>query len=464
MNKCNKNLKTSIDLIILGATGDLAHKKLFPALYNLYDDFSFKEKFNIIALGRQNLSNSEFCSKFNDTINPSQKRDLFYNKIQYIQCDFTKKEELKLLKNNLDKTCSSKILYLALPPVIYKDVIQALIEAQFNIPCEEHSTFTRIVLEKPFGNNLESAIELNKTILSGFKEKQVFRIDHYLGKEPIQNIFSFRFANNSFENIWSSKYIDNIQIKVLEDIGVEDRGSFYDANGALVDVFQNHILQMLSILTMDRPKEFTEGYIREEKNNILKTLIYKSSLKGQYDGYRDEDNVDKNSKRETFIAVKLDINSKRWENTPIYIQTGKYLNEKRTEISVVFKENEPNLFKEKNNPNVLKFLIQPELGIELKLLGKVPSISDYMLSDIDMVYRYSNFFRELKSEYEKLLIDCILGNQINFTRSDEIDNAWRLVDEIEDDIKEKEPLIYQKESKGPSNTDTFIEQDSRYWQ
>ena len=463
MNQCNKIFKENIEIIILGATGDLSHKKLFPSLYNLYKDISFKEQFNIIALGRQPISNEEFCSKFDDTIEKTQERQGFYSKIKYIQCDFTNKEDLKILKTQLDKTCSSRIFYLALPPAIYKEVIQSLIDTTLNKSCEKHGTFTRIVLEKPFGKDLESSQILNKIILAGFKENQIFRIDHYLGKEPIQNIFSFRFANNIFENLWNNTYIDNIQIKVLENIGVEERGAFYDANGALIDVFQNHALQMLAILTMEKPTMFKEEYIREEKNNLLKSLIYKNSLKGQYEGYKNEKDVDKNSKRETFIAVKLEINNDRWKNLPVYIQTGKNLNEKRTEISVEFKPSNNNLFQNKLSSNILKFLIQPNLGIELKLLGKVPSISDYLLSDIDMIYRYSDFFGELKSEYEKLLIDCILGNQINFTRSDEIDNAWRLVDTIEKDIKEKEPLIYNKNSKGPTGLNEFIQKDSRHW-
>jgi glucose-6-phosphate 1-dehydrogenase len=461
----NKEIfEKSIDIVIFGATGDLAHRKLFPSLYNLYTDSSFKDKFNIIALGRIDSSNSDFTSRFNDTIPQKKERDDFYNRIKYFKCDFTKKSELIRLKVELDKVCNSRIFYLALPPAIYNETISSLIDTGLNIPCKEHSTFTRIILEKPFGHNLESSIELNKTILSGFSEKQIFRIDHYLGKEPVQNIFSFRFANNIFENIWNKDYIDNIQIKVLEDMGVEDRGAFYDANGALIDVFQNHILQILSILTMEKPHEFKEEYIREEKNNILKSIIYESSLKAQYKGYKEENNVSSESKRETFIALKLKIQNDRWSSIPIYVQTGKYLNEKRTEISVIFKKNGSRLFKGSNKPNILKFLIQPDLGIELNLLGKIPSVSDYILSDIDMLYKYSDYFGELKSEYEKLLIDCILGNQINFTRSDEIENAWRLVDKIENDIKNISPIIYEPRSKGPSNLDEFIKKDSRNWE
>ena len=221
---------------------------------------------------------------------------------------------------------------------------------------------------------------------------------------------------------------------------------------------------MLSILTMEKPREFKEEYIREEKNNILKSIHYESALKAQYKGYREERNVSPDSNRDTFIALKLNIDNNRWKDTPIYIQTGKYLDEKRTEISVIFKKNGSRLFGGSNEPNILKFLIQPDLGIELNLLGKVPSVSDYMLSDIDMLYKYSDHFGELKSEYEKLLIDCILGNQINFTRSDEIENAWRLVDKIEADIKDISPFIYETRSKGPKELNDFIEKDSRNWE
>lgn len=464
MNKdCKKETQSTIDFIIFGATGDLAHKKLFPSLFNLYKDFKFKEKIKILALGRSPQSSEEFVKRFDDTIAQSTQRDDFYKIIEYFPCDFTNIDELKKLKDKLDAACASRIFYLAIPPLIYPDVISNLESVGLNKTCDTHSTFSRVILEKPFGEDLESSKKLNKIILSGFQENQIYRIDHYLGKEPVQNIFSFRFANNTFENIWDCKYVDNIQIRILEDMGIEGRGEFYDSTGALVDVFQNHALQMLSILTMDKPKEFEENYIREEKNTLLKSLVFKDCIKGQYEGYTSEDKVSPDSKRETYVAVKLEIANERWNKVPIFIETGKYLNERRTEISVVMKKNKDKLFKGNSNNNVLKFLIYPDLGIELKLLGKVPTFSNYEVTDIDMKYKYSNFFGELKSEYEKLLIDCIQGEQINFTRSDEIENAWVLVDSIQKEIKDKTPIIYPKSSKGPKETIALLKKDTLYW-
>ncbi len=460
-DNCNKVLNKNIEIIIFGATGDLAHKKLFPSISNLFKDFKYKDKFNILALGRNEETTSDFTQRFNDTID-KENREQFYSKIEYFVCDFLKKEDLEKLKIRLDKTCSSKILYLAIPPSLYEAVILNIEEVGLNKPCSNHNNFIRIVLEKPFGENLKTSKSLNKTLLSGFSENQIFRIDHYLGKEPIQNIFSFRFANNIFENLWNNNYIDNIQIKVSEDIGIETRGFFYEQTGALVDVFQNHILQMLSVLTMDTPYLFEEKYIRKEKNNILKKLTFSDVIKGQYIGYKEENNVSPDSLTETYIALKLEIKNSRWRNVPIYIETGKFLKEKKTEISVVFKKGNNNLFK-KNGHNVLKFLIQPALGIGLTMLAKIPSIYDYEVSNINMLYNFSDYFGEVKSEYEKLLIDCIEGNQINFTRSDEIESSWILVDKIKTDIKNKKPILYKKGSLGPTERDMFLKKDNRYW-
>ncbi|MHB8442937.1 MAG: glucose-6-phosphate dehydrogenase [Patescibacteria group bacterium] len=468
-NHCSKIKKDSLRIFVFGATGDLAHKKLFPSLFNLYKNMRLNEDIEIVAIGRKDFSDSSFNNTLHSYIVKSlgglvKDEDLqsFFSRVKYLNVDFQNLEDIKKLKIISDSECMSQIFYLAVPPSFYKIISKNLEIVGLNKQCLDHNSFSRIVLEKPFGTDLKSAEDLNRVLLAGFSEKQIYRIDHYLGKEPVQNIFSFRFANNIFENIWSNKYIDSIQIQLLEDIGIEKRGAFYDATGVIIDVFQNHILQMLAILTMNKPKVFKEENIRYEKNSLISRISVTDIVKGQYEGYKEEQDVDPQSKRDTFVAMKIQISSRRWKGVPIYIKTGKMLDMKKTIISVVFKNTKKELFGGQFKGDILSFIIQPDLGIKLNFAGKVPGM-DYQIADIQMEYKYSDYFGELKSEYEKLLTDCILGNQMNFTRTDEIENSWRIVDKIENNVKDKQPLLYTKKSGGPKEAHDLINNDNRSW-
>ncbi|MCL4392998.1 glucose-6-phosphate dehydrogenase [Patescibacteria group bacterium] len=447
-NPCSKIVDEGLDFIIFGSTGDLSHRKLFPALYNLYKDVKYKDKINIIALGRKEIERDEFLSTFTPFIENKDKIEEFFGKIIYKKCDFTSTDDMNSLSQYLLSRCRSRIFYLAVPPLSYEEIISSIGKVGLQKECIEHKTFTRIILEKPFGYDLSSTKRINRLLLSLFKETQIFRIDHYLGKEPIQNILAFRFVNNVFENIWNNKFISKIEINLLEDIGIEKRGIFYEETGVLIDVFQNHILQMLSIITMNKPKIMNDEHIRREKNKILQKVRLGEFIKGQYEGYTDEENVSKTSLRETFLFTKVFLKSKRWRNVPIYIKSGKDLKNKDTNIKVYFKKIPQESFSGDFSQNILDFMIQPELGIYLNFGGKVPG-EENKVTNIKMEYLYTNYFGELKSEYEKLLIDCIQGKQMNFASTDEIETAWQITDRFEKRIKNIKPLIYKKHSLGP---------------
>ena len=458
---CEKAFEDSIDIVVFGATGDLAHKKLFPDLYNLAKDAKFSERVRIIAVGRADFTKDQFIATF-DLFIQAEDRDSFFSRVEYFKADFSNLDEMKSLADYLGKHCHSRIFYLAVPPAFYSVIAENLGKVKLNYSCSGHNTFSRIVIEKPFGIDLKSSLELNKTILSVFHEDQVYRIDHYLGKEPVENIFAFRFSNNIFENIWNNKFIDSIQIIATEDIGIEKRGAFYDSTGALIDVFQNHIIQMIAILTMEKPLKFQESFTRTNKANLIKQLTVSSVVKGQYEGYHDEPNVAPDSIIDTFIATKLTLQSPKFKGVPIYVKAGKMLSEKKTQIVVIFKPTINSLFAGDFSSNMLSFQIHPSFNIDLNFAGKVPGF-DYTITNMKMNYSYNNYYGELKSEYEKLLIDCILGNQLNFARTDEINASWKVTDVIKNKIRNIPPSIYPQGSTGPAEAETLIKSDGRSW-
>ena len=450
MNKKNfiHLVEDGLDFVIFGITGDLAHKKLIPSIFNLYKDVSYRSKINIIGIGRKEMQKEDFIKTFYPFIEESEDREMFFEKMEYFKCDFSNIEEMQSLKQELEKHCRSRIFYLSVPPLSYEEIISNIGKTGMYKNCNIHKTFIRIVLEKPFGYNLSSTKRINRKLLSIFKETQIFRIDHYLGKEPIQNILAFRFVNNVFENIWNKNFIDKIEINLLEEIGIEKRGVFYEETGVLIDVIQNHCLQMLSIISMNRPRVMNDENIRKEKNNVLKKVRIKGFIKGQYVGYREEANVSETSLRETYLFLKLFIQNKRWKGVTIYIKSGKELKYKDTSIKIYFKKIHQNSFVGDFSQNILNFMIHPNLGISLNFGGKVPG-EEYNITNIKMEYLYSEYFGELKSEYEKLLIDCINGVQVNFSSTDEIESAWSIIDNIERKIINIDPVIYKQGSLGP---------------
>ena len=345
--------KTPTVFVIFGATGDLARKKIFPSFFELFKNGLLPEKFKIIAAARSPFTTDQFLQILAQTVDAkSDTWDKFTKIIEYFQCDVERDVNLNKLEDELKKVekefgqCAQRVFYMAISPYIYEAAFDLLGKHNLHLSCAEHNTKTRIVVEKPFGHDYESSQILNKKLSTYFEENQIFRIDHVLGKETVQNIFAFRFANEIFEPIWNNKYIDNIQITYAEYVGVDRRGEYYDRAGALRDIIQNHLLQLLCIATMEEPDKFEQLAIRTKKLEVLKSIkkitpqeVANTTIRGQYEGYLSEEKVDPKSTTETYAMVKLEIENKRWQGVPIYLRTGKRLTGKVTSIIFSFKEN-----------------------------------------------------------------------------------------------------------------------------
>jgi glucose-6-phosphate 1-dehydrogenase len=391
--------------------------------------------------------------------------------------------------NKLDHergTGGNRIYYLSTPPSQYPDIIQNLGAAGLN---RSRKGWTRIIIEKPFGRDLASARELNRQVAKVFREEQVYRIDHYLGKETVQNILVFRFANGIFEPVWNRRYVDHVQITVAENVGLEGRGAYYEEAGAIRDMVQNHVLQLLTLVAMEPPIAFDANPVRDEKVKVLHALqpltgqdVVANSIRAQYGpgwvgghqvtGYTDEPGVSPLSVTETYLVLKVSIDSWRWAGVPFYLRTGKHLPKRVTEIAIQFKQPPLMLFKRSGEahgqvePNVLTLRIQPDEGISLKFGAKVPG-SETQIRSVNMDFFYgSSFFREQPEAYERLLLDCMLGDSTLFTRRDEVEAAWEFIQSILDEWK-TEPresiLTYESGSWGPQAADEFIWREGRRW-
>lgn len=408
-NEIQKIKKAAI--IILGASGDLAHRKLLPALSKLYDKGEIDASSIIIGSGRKDMSNDEFQSRVNST-DEFKKILLYHQGIKGLK-------ELLISKGGFDTI----IVFLALPPVVYGTTIHALRDEGFD-------TEIRIVLEKPFGYDYASAHKLNEEITTCFNENQIYRIDHYLAKEAVQNILVFRFANAIFSPVWNSRYIESIQINAFESIGIENRGAYFDNAGIIRDMVQNHLIQLLCLLTMEAPISLIAEEIRNQKINILKTLRVKNCMRYQYNGYREEDGVKSDSTTETYAEMELEIFNMRWAGTPIYIRAGKATNRKGTEIGVKFKSLPGLLYNENGNleQNKIIFKIQPAEGIVLDLSSKIPG-EDIKISNTNMNFCYRDSFAgEIPEAYQKLLLDALKGDRTLFVSADETELSWKQFD------------------------------------
>lgn len=458
--------KNHIIFLLFWATWDLAKRKLFSSLYNLYKTETDK-KIDIIAIWRREYSQEEFLryiDKETDLFIDKSDREKFKNyltTIIYIQLDITnQKWYLKLeeiIKSLLDKKWTSQILvYLSVWYNLFETIIK-------NLWILSLANRMKIIFEKPFWKDLESAIKLNNTILKFFTEEQIYRIDHYVWKESVQNILAFRFWNIFFEPLWNSNYIDNIQIIALEKIWIENRGSYYEQSGALRDMVQNHLFQILTIVIMDPPLDISSEQISLEKLKVLKELqIDKKSLVfGQYDWYRNEKNVSSTSNTETFVWMKVFVNSWRFKNLPIYLKTGKALNTKSTIVVIEFKEI-PNIFYRKYweiEKNRIIIEIQPDNKISLQFNLKRENIHN----QIQLVK--SEFRKIYKDDtYDRLILDCIYNNKLLFTDWSILRQSWEIVDSIIN-CKNDCPLvhIYKKGSKWPIQSDKLLEKDNRKW-
>jgi len=422
---------TNTAIVVLGATGDLAKRKLVPALIELYNLGKIEPSTVIIGEGRHELSNEDFRSKFQLP--------------QEITGKFYYHQGIKGLKQYIEemKSVNNIVFFLALPPNVYGDTVRQLSEEGFKENC-------RIIIEKPFGFDYESACKLGATIHNYFDEEQIFRIDHYLAKEAVQNILIFRFANFLFSQIWSNNYIDSIQINAFEQIGIENRAAYFDKSGIIRDMIQNHLFQLLSLLTMEAPVDISPEEIKHQKLNVLKSIRVKKCVKYQYKGYLNEPGVAKDSTTPTYAELKLAIDNFRWSGVNIFIRTGKALDRKGTEIGVVFKKL-PRILYNKNDemePNKIIIKIQPEAGIIIDLETKIPG-GDVKITTTNLAFCYKDSFQsEVSEAYQKLLLDALKGDKTLFVSEDEVEAAWEKLDPIIKDTKELK--YYEKGVTPPS--------------
>lgn len=440
-------------LVIFGATGDLMTKKITPALFNLFTKNKLPKLFRVIGYARRPMTDEQFRLHVSRIILTNKhikknKSDLndFLKRFFYNQGKFESLIDYKSLAKDLGrideewKVCSNKLFYTAVPPEHYQTIFQNLHDSGLTIPCGPEEGWTRVLVEKPFGKDAKTAERLDLKLAQLFKEEQIYRIDHYLAKEMLQNILSFRFSNNIFEQSWSNKFIEKISIKLLEKIGVEKRGLFYDGVGALRDVGQNHLLQMLALVTMEHPTGFSAEKIREKRTELLNCLIppslteiKKQSVRAQFIDYQSVAGVKKNSKTETFFRVRGYLDSARWQGVPIIMTGGKRLKNQIKNITITFKHSSPCLCPvgKKHIKDKIIFSLEPEEKIELHFLAKKPGLNmEVQERKFEFTYRVREKSGQYVEEYEKLLLDSIEGNQILFLSTNEVKSMWKFIDPI----------------------------------
>ncbi|HYI46536.1 MAG TPA: glucose-6-phosphate dehydrogenase [Actinomycetota bacterium] len=470
--------------MIFGASGDLASRKLFPALHNLQAEGLIPSETAIVGTGRTEFTDSAFAEQIRKAVDEHSRMkpttgswDVFASDIHYVTGDVADDDFFRRLKEQLEEldakagTKGNRVWYLATMPALFGPIAEGIGKSGLL----DTSGWHRLVVEKPFGTDLTSAKDLNATIGSSFAEDQIFRIDHYLGKETVQNLLVFRFANAIFEPIWNRRYVDHVQITVAETLGVESRAAFYEQTGALRDVAQNHLLQLLTLIALEPPVSWDADAIRSEKVQVLRAVRRWASdecservARGQYEGYLQEKGVDSSSSTETFIAIKLLIDNWRWAGVPFYVRTGKQLPAKMTEIAIQFKEVPHLMFRktavEELDPNVLSVRIQPNEGISLTFGAKVPG-PEVNVTTVDMEFDYEQDFGSGTPEaYERLLLDCMLGDATLFTRADEIEEAWEIMQPILDLwSRGGRPGPYDSGSWGPPRADELLSKDGRAW-
>lgn len=451
--------------IIFGITGDLSGRKLLPALLNLYVNKRLPPKFAIVGFSRRSFSREEFRQYIREhmKIKPGEYHgeDIkhFLDHMYYEQGFFDNPSSysgLSLRLESIDdgfRQCSNKLFHLAVAPHFYETILQNLSNSGLTIPCGGNEGWTRVLVEKPFGRDIETAKKLDKKLSELFEESQIFRIDHYLAKEAMQNILAFRFSNTLFEPLWSAKHIDTVHIKLLEANTVEGRGDFYDGLGALKDVGQNHILQMLSLIAMDQPENFSAEAIRKERAKLLSKLepmspkkLPKATTRSQYEGYINEKGVKQGSQTETYFCIETHIDSARWRNVPFYLESGKALAENKAEIDIYFKnDKEGDRDDDPENQNILTFRIQPDEGIKIRFFVKTPGF-DMKVEPKTMKFKYADFqsFQSLPDAYERVLFDAITGDQTLFTSTEEVMHAWKYITSVLESWKSVPLTSYKK--------------------
>ncbi|MDH0744892.1 glucose-6-phosphate dehydrogenase [Pseudomonas sp. GD03842] len=499
-SKQNAPVAPATTLFLFGAHGDLVKRLLMPALYNLFRDGLVGEDLHIVGVDHNTVSDSEFAQKLEDFIRKEAANkvaqggedpldpELWGNlaeRITYITGDFLDDATYSAIDDRIKRTGTrNAVFYLATAPRFFSEVVQRL--GSSGLMAENEEQFRRVVIEKPFGHDLPSAVALNACLLKVMSEKQIYRIDHYLGKETVQNILVSRFSNGLFESFWNNHYIDHVQITAAETVGVETRGSFYETTGALRDMVPNHLFQLLAMVAMEPPAAFGADAVRGEKAKVIGAIrpwsemeALANSVRGQYtdstlngtrvSGYREEDRVAADSTTETYVALKVMVDNWRWMGVPFYLRTGKRMSVRDTEIAICFKPAPYAQFRgtdvDRVAPNFLKIQIQPDEGMWFDLQAKKPGPTLDMQT-IELGFAYKDFFEMQPSTgYETLIYDCLTGDQTLFQRADNIENGWRAVQPFID-AWSKDPHVefYKAGEDGPAAADELLERDGFHWQ
>ena len=481
-------------LVIFGVTGDLSRKKLMPAVYDLANRGLLPAGFSLVGFARRDWKNQDFGKVVKEAVkqyartpwNESVWKQLSEN-IRFVSGEFDDDNAFDRLKATIDDldakvgTNGNHAFYLSIPPKSFAQVCQQL--KRSGLAEAGPDEFRRVVIEKPFGRDLQTSRELNEVVESVFPPDSVFRIDHYLGKETVQNILALRFANMLFEPLWNSNYIDHVQITMAEDIGVGGRAGYYDGIGAARDVIQNHLLQLLALTAMEEPVSFDAADLRAEKEKVLSAVrvpkdIAKHTARGQYGGgwqggenvtgFLDEDGMNPNSVSETYAAMRLDINTRRWAGVPFYLRAGKRLGRRVTEIAVVFKRAPQQLFAQSQTgalgQNALVIRVQPDEGVTIRFGSKVPGVG-MQVRDVTMDFGYGHAFTEASPEaYERLILDVLLGDPPLFPRHEEVELSWKILDPIVSFWEKKgKPQQYRPGTWGPTSADEMMARDGREW-
>jgi glucose-6-phosphate 1-dehydrogenase len=484
-------------MVIFGAAGDLTARLLIPALYNLSRANLLPKEFAVLGVARAQMSDEDFRKRIFEDVKAycgdcadDKDWDSFAKRFYYFAGDFNNDQLYTQIKDRLAKidqelsAHQNVFFYMATAPSYFGSIVEKLAAAGL---MEQNTHWRRVIIEKPFGHDLESAKELNQKLLKLVDEKQIYRIDHYLGKETVQNIMALRFANGIFEPIWNRRYIDHIQISVAETVGVESRGGYFDHAGSLRDMVPNHIMQLISLTAMEPPISFDANAVRDEQAKILHAIqptsdedVLTRSVRGQYGegtindqevrGYREEEDVPPDSRTETFVAMKLLIDNWRWAGVPFYLRTGKRMPARNTHIVIQFRQAPFVLFRDTSvehlMPNQLVLHIQPEEGISLQFAAKIPG-PVMRLGSVDMNFEYQQYFgKQPSTGYERLLHDCMIGDQTLFQRADMVEAGWSVVNPVLDLWKALPPRNfpnYAAGTWGPKEADELMERDGRRW-